>query len=93
VVDMDQTGGQLEVVVGTSAGNVHVIDLEGGPRDRPGFPYSMGTIHGQVYLFTNLWLQKLITINYDSKLFFTFPYSFQKYIILQFALLEFVTEV
>ncbi|XP_052769103.1 uncharacterized protein LOC128209205 isoform X2 [Mya arenaria] len=48
VIDMDRQGSYLEVVVGTSAGNVHVIDLEGGVRDRKGFPYSMGTIHGQV---------------------------------------------
>ncbi|WAR19978.1 DEX1-like protein [Mya arenaria] len=50
VIDMDRQGSYLEVVVGTSAGNVHVIDLEGGVRDRKGFPYSMGTIHGQVFL-------------------------------------------
>lgn len=45
---MDRNGGHLEIVIGTSAGNVHVIETEGGVKDRAGFPYSMGIIHGQV---------------------------------------------
>ncbi|XP_052267793.1 uncharacterized protein LOC127869338 isoform X2 [Dreissena polymorpha] len=48
VIDMDRNGSHLEIVIGTSAGGIHVINLENGVRDRSGFPYSMGTIHGQV---------------------------------------------
>ena len=48
VIDMDRNGGHLEIVLGTSAGNIHVIETEGELKDRKGFPYSMGIIHGQV---------------------------------------------
>ncbi|KAL4234802.1 hypothetical protein ACF0H5_006444 [Mactra antiquata] len=48
VIDMDRNGGYLEIIIGTSAGNVHVINVEDGVKDRPGFPYSMGIIHGQL---------------------------------------------
>ena len=49
VIDMDRNGGEMEIVVGTSAGNVHVIQIDNSVvRDRQGFPYSMGVIHGQV---------------------------------------------
>ena len=45
---MDRKGDHLEIVIGTSAGNVHVIETDNGVKERQGFPYSMGTIHGQV---------------------------------------------
>lgn len=48
VIDMDRNGGHLEIVIGTSAGNVHVIETENGVKERQGFPYGMGAIHGQV---------------------------------------------
>ena len=48
LIDMDRKGDHLEIVIGTSAGNVHVIETDNGVKERQGFPYSMGTIHGQV---------------------------------------------
>ena len=46
VIDLDRDGGELDIVIGTSAGNLHVFNSNG--QHRNGFPYSMGTIHGQV---------------------------------------------
>ena len=46
IVDLDKDGGDLEIVIGTSAGNLYVFNSKG--IHRTGFPYSMGTIHGQV---------------------------------------------
>ena len=51
VVDLDSEGGPLEVIVGTSAGNLHVLDHTGSPR--AGFPLLLTTLHGQVGLNTS----------------------------------------
>ncbi|XP_033626702.1 protein DEFECTIVE IN EXINE FORMATION 1-like isoform X2 [Asterias rubens] len=46
VVDLDSEGGPLEIIVGTSTGNLHVLDHTGAPT--PGFPLLLSTLHGQV---------------------------------------------
>ncbi|XP_022103687.1 protein DEFECTIVE IN EXINE FORMATION 1-like [Acanthaster planci] len=46
VVDLDSEGGPLEIIVGTSAGNLHVLDHTGTPRT--GFPLLLSTLHGQI---------------------------------------------
>ena len=48
VVDLDSEGGPLEIIVGTSTGNLHVLDHTGAPT--PGFPLLLSTLHGQVGL-------------------------------------------
>ena len=47
VVDLDSQGGPLEIIAGTSAGNLHVLDHTGTPRT--GFPVLLSTLHGQVH--------------------------------------------
>lgn len=64
VADLDGSGGQLEVVVGTSAGQVHAFDIQGNERE--GFPIPTDTVHGQVKVYicwivtsspsTSMWL-------------------------------------
>ena len=46
MIDLDKDGGDLDIVIGTSTGNLYVFD--GNGQHRKDFPYSMGTIHGQV---------------------------------------------
>ncbi|CAH1792446.1 unnamed protein product [Owenia fusiformis] len=46
IIDLDSSGGDLEIVVGTSAGQLHVLNIQG--TERQGFPRTMGPIHGQV---------------------------------------------
>lgn len=46
VVDLDGNHGPLEVIVGSSAGQIHVIGTDGKNRD--GWPVSRDRIHGQV---------------------------------------------
>ena len=46
VVDLDGNHGPLEVVMGTSAGQIHIIDANG--QTRAGWPVARDSIHGQV---------------------------------------------
>ena len=46
VIDLDVVGGQLEVIMGTSAGSMFVFNHDGSVRK--GWPVSQNTIHGQV---------------------------------------------
>lgn len=46
VIDLDVKGGQLEVIMGTSAGSLFVFNQDGSVRT--GWPVSQNTIHGQV---------------------------------------------
>ncbi|XP_038075414.1 protein DEFECTIVE IN EXINE FORMATION 1-like [Patiria miniata] len=46
IMDLDSKGGPLEIIVGTSAGNLHVLDHTGTPRT--GFPLLLSTLHGQI---------------------------------------------
>ena len=46
VLDLDGDGGPLEIITGSSAGHLHVHNLDGS--DRPGFPVVTDTLHGQV---------------------------------------------
>ncbi|XP_062604157.1 uncharacterized protein LOC134265978 [Saccostrea cucullata] len=46
VIDLDVKGGQLEVVVGTSAGSLFAFNHDGSLRT--GWPVSQNTIHGQI---------------------------------------------
>lgn len=55
VIDIDSTGGSMEIIMGTSAGNLYILDTNGNHRD--GWPVSQNTLHGQVKYF-------LICVNY-----------------------------
>ncbi|KAK3608630.1 hypothetical protein CHS0354_042629 [Potamilus streckersoni] len=57
VIDIDGDGSEMEIVIGTSAGSLHVIDTAG--KQKPGFPVLKNTFHGQV---------TVADINKDSKL-------------------------
>ncbi|XP_064622090.1 uncharacterized protein LOC135484491 [Lineus longissimus] len=46
VVDLDGVGGPLEVVLGTSAGNLMVFDRNW--KNRPGFPIAYDVLHSQI---------------------------------------------
>lgn len=46
VIDLDVDGGQLEVIMGTSAGSLFIFNQDGSVRT--GWPVSQNTIHGQV---------------------------------------------
>lgn len=46
VIDLDVSGGQLEVIMGTSAGSLFVFNQDGSVRT--GWPVSQNTIHGQI---------------------------------------------
>lgn len=46
VIDLDVDGGQLEVIMGTSAGSLFVFNQDGSVRT--GWPVSQNTIHGQI---------------------------------------------
>ncbi|KAK3093746.1 hypothetical protein FSP39_019620 [Pinctada imbricata] len=46
VIDLDSTNGELEIIVGTSAGTLYVFDHHGNLRD--GWPDNGNTIHGQI---------------------------------------------
>ncbi|XP_067682032.1 uncharacterized protein [Haliotis asinina] len=46
VIDLDSNGSDLEVLLATSAGNLHVLDKFG--HQRKGFPKNMNSLHGQV---------------------------------------------
>nr|XP_022328926.1 protein DEFECTIVE IN EXINE FORMATION 1-like [Crassostrea virginica] len=46
VIDLDVVGGQLEVIMGTSAGSMFVFNHDGSVRK--GWPVSQNTIHGQI---------------------------------------------
>ena len=46
VIDLDLDGGPLEIIIGTSAGRLYVMEHNG--RIRKGFPVVIATIHGQV---------------------------------------------
>ncbi|XP_050407498.2 uncharacterized protein LOC126822581 [Patella vulgata] len=46
VIDLDGKAGDLEIVVGTSTGGVHVLTSKG--QQRKGFPYNGNPLHGQI---------------------------------------------
>ena len=46
VVDLDSSGSDLEIVLGTSAGQLHVINWAGGYKE--GFPIPTDSVSGQV---------------------------------------------
>ncbi|KAJ8308441.1 hypothetical protein KUTeg_013315 [Tegillarca granosa] len=46
VIDIDSLGGSMEIIMGTSAGNLYILDTNGNHRD--GWPVSLNTLHGQV---------------------------------------------
>lgn len=46
VIDLDVDGGQLEVIMGTSAGSLFIFNQDGSVRT--GWPVSQNTIHGQI---------------------------------------------
>ncbi|XP_078000278.1 uncharacterized protein LOC144452928 isoform X2 [Glandiceps talaboti] len=46
VVDLDSTGGMLEILLGTSSGHLYVFNSDG--TIRPGFPVLLAPIHGQI---------------------------------------------
>jgi hypothetical protein len=48
VIDLDGEGGQLEIILGTSAGSLFVFNHDGS--ERKGWPVNQNTIHGQVSL-------------------------------------------
>ena len=45
-MDIDGDFGPMEIILGTSAGNLYILDHEGNVKD--GWPKSSGSIHGQV---------------------------------------------
>ncbi len=46
VIDIDGDNSSLEIIIGTSGGNIHVINLDGSARE--GYPIPTDSIHGQV---------------------------------------------
>lgn len=46
VIDIDSLGGSMEIIMGTSAGNLYILDINGNHRD--GWPVSLNTLHGQI---------------------------------------------
>ena len=47
LIDLDGNGSDLEIVIGTSGGHVHVLNADGAPRR--GFPIITDSIQGQVF--------------------------------------------
>jgi hypothetical protein len=52
VVDLDGVGGPLEVILGTSAGNLMVFDNNW--KNRTGFPLAYDVLHSQVKMLASL---------------------------------------
>ncbi|XP_048732051.2 uncharacterized protein LOC125648988 isoform X2 [Ostrea edulis] len=66
VIDLDAEGGQLEIIMGTSAGSLFIFNHDGS--ERKGWPVSQNTIHGQITAadLSGDGVVKLITIDTSS---------------------------
>ncbi|ESO96510.1 hypothetical protein LOTGIDRAFT_159926 [Lottia gigantea] len=63
VIDLDGESSDLEIIVGTSSGEVHVLTSQG--QQRKGFPYDGNPLHGQITVadVNNDRILELITID------------------------------
>ena len=48
LIDLDGNGSNLEIIIGTSGGHIHVLNSDGSSR--VGFPVTTDSVHGQVFI-------------------------------------------
>ena len=74
IIDLDGNGGEMEVVVALSTGNIHVFTPSTFKQSgqRHGFPLSHNTVHGQVWLLFSSMVLFFMTIQHDNVVMPTF---------------------